>query len=1322
MPRCRTSTSGSIGRNPEIVTIAGESGSGKSTLANLVLGFDRPTSGTIRFDGLDVGKANRKELRNLHRRVQAVFQDPFDSYNPFYRVRHVFDTVIRNFGLASNGASADGMIEEALNSVGLESADVLRKYPHQLSGGQRQRIMFARACLVKPSMIVADEPVSMVDASLRANILDVMIRLRDEAGISFLYITHDLSTAYQVGDRIVLLYQGCIAEEGVAADVISDPRHPYVRLLVDSVPQPDPERRWQGEIKLPAEEDIRIASATGCRFVPRCHARDGALPRRQATSPCRWTGRSPRRLRIVQTRIPMNHEFRFTAEKIRSRIKLVRAHRFIGSVELDPFRLQELPEAVDRGSRREHPDGLPIISPGVHWCGINRRFRLSCRFRVPEGWRNPALFLPLGDIGDLFNHPEALVCIDGEPVGSADRNHHTIALDPPMDGLHSLVLEGWTGWSEYPPAHDSPKQLQMQQCCVVETAPLLDEFLTRSECALESALLLEAGAPERNAILDALDHAFLVLDTRHPPGEAMHASASDALEALEGGLERAGQPLDVTLLGIGHAHMDVGYLWTVSETRRKSARTFANVLRLMDRYPGYHFTHSQPALYAMTRDDCPAVFSRIARRVDEGRWEVTGGMWVEPDTNMPGAESLVRQLLLGRRWFSDAFGDAETPILWLPDSFGFSWCIPQLMKLSGLKMMVTNKPNWNQHNRLPFSTFSWEGMDGTRVPVHVLTTPRPVEHLPFPTNYKSDLSGTEVKGTLTNAKATELRPLPICFGFGDGGGGPTEELIRRAHAFGNMPAMPRIRMGRASELLDAVNSLATGLPVLKDEIYCEGHRGVLTGQGWIKRANRQAEASLHRAELLCVLSGKTMMPARLNSAWELLCLNQFHDILTGTCIPQVMQQARLDFGQIFDTCNEIAADALADLEPGPVGVLNPSPLPRHDLATLDGQVPSGICSQQTETGTLVGLPVLPAYGCAELSSAGIPEPLSIERNGQCITLRNSRIIARIDGDGRLGRMFDIQAEREILADGQCGNQIWAFEDRPIAWDAWDIDPFFEDRAEEVTNIRSIRITESGPLRVEVTVDRQYRDSLITQKIRMTDRSPRIDFATLIDWNESHVLLKAAFPVAVSSSSSTSGIQWGQIDRPTTRANSRDASRFEVCAQKWMAIHDGTYAVAVLDDCKYGHDAHVNILRVTLLKSSTSPDPNADRGRHEFTYSIVGQEGPGFLGIRAEAEALNHPVVMAPGLGMLPTLVESNKANVLIETVKPSEDGIGYIIRVYEADGRSTRASLTLAHDIAAAEAVNLLEVEPEALASDGNSLEIALAPRQIMTIRIVPAK
>jgi peptide/nickel transport system ATP-binding protein len=269
----------SIPKNPaSIITIAGESGSGKTTLAQVVLGFIRLSSGQIIFDGQDMSAADARQIKDYRRQVQAVFQDPFGVYNPFYRVQHVFDLVIKNFKLSRNRSESREMIEDALNVVGLHGEDVLRKYPHQLSGGQRQRIMMARAYMVKPKLIVADEPVSMVDASLRASILDVMIRLKEENGISFLYITHDLSTAYQIGDQIFILYQGTIAEKGNTVNVIDHPHHPYVQLLVDSVPVPDPDIKWEGEIVLPPEEEMRSSAHSGCRFYPRCiHRMDRCL-------------------------------------------------------------------------------------------------------------------------------------------------------------------------------------------------------------------------------------------------------------------------------------------------------------------------------------------------------------------------------------------------------------------------------------------------------------------------------------------------------------------------------------------------------------------------------------------------------------------------------------------------------------------------------------------------------------------------------------------------------------------------------------------------------------------------------------------------------------------------------------------------------------------------------------------------------------------------------------------------------------------------------------------------------------------------------------
>ena len=1013
----------------------------------------------------------------------------------------------------------------------------------------------------------------------------------------------------------------------------------------------------------------------------------------------------------------MNHRFRFTAEKIAKRIALARRHRFQDYSPLALFRFESLADAA--ASPSETSTHLPEVPPGTYWAGVNEHFALHSNFDLDPNWTAPALWLPLGHIGDIFNHPEALICIDGRKFGSADRYHHTIALQGLAPGPHGLTLHGWTGWAGWPPDPSVQDRLLMPECATAELNPALETLLVHAECALQTAQLPQQDPAIRTGILDALDGAFLVLDTREPGSAAFHASATTAFAALSDGLRAAGAPSEQKLHGIGHAHMDIGYLWPVAESRAKNARTYSNVLRLMERHQDFRFSHSQPQLYAMTWKDHPEIFEGIQARVAEGRWEVMGGMWVEPDTNIPGAEALVRQILLGRTWVRETFGEIETPVLWLPDTFGFSWCLPQLMAAAGLKLLITNKLNWNQHTRVPATTFLWEGLDGSRVPVHVLSTPRAVEHLPFPTNYKSDLTAAEVQGTWDNAVAPVMDTLPICFGYGDGGGGPTDALIVKAQAFAQMPGVPQLSKARVSDVLKKVDQVIPQLPVWKDELYLEGHRGVLTGQGWIKRANRRAEARLHRAELLLVMTGALKMPTEMTRAWQLLCLCQFHDIITGTAIPEVMDEARACFAQINQICEEVEARALGLTDQkASLAVLNPSPLPRHSLGLIESDPPDGVIAQSVAEGTLIDLPPLQAYETARVQPSGAVNTPTITRDGAGIILENPYTLAVIGADGTIASLHDKEADRALLMDNQRGNQLWAFEDRPLVWDAWDIEPYFEDRAEEITGLRSMEIIETGPLRVAVRIERTYRNSRIVQHIRLYDRSPRLEFATEIDWHDSHVLLKAAFPLSVTSDRATYDIQWGQIERPTTRETERDASRFEVAAQKWAAIHDGNYAVAILNDAKYGYDTCGHMMRVTLLKSSTSPDPNADQGHHAFTYAIMGQAGDGFGSIRAEAEAMNNPPMILPSLDRLQVPAMSNAPNVIVQTVKPSENGEGFIIRLREAEGVPTLADITFPDDHKDLRAIDLLEAPIDAPTPTNGAIKFK--PFEIKSFRVMP--
>lgn len=1016
----------------------------------------------------------------------------------------------------------------------------------------------------------------------------------------------------------------------------------------------------------------------------------------------------------------MTHDLRFTAEKIGQRLKLITPLVFREKVPLDPFRILPLADATVDPPVSADPSNWYRIPHESYWGQPDLNFVMRSHFLVPPGWTGDiALHLPLGEAGDIFTHPEGLVYVDGKPIASADRYHHTVPLpDHLADGQrHQIALHGWTGLSGWPPDPDSQEKLFMGTCRLVTRDRPTQFLLWLANAALGTARTLLDRRSERHAILTALDRAFLTLDTRDPLGEAFYASVPEALKQLQSDLAAAGNPQDVTLHAIGHAHMDIAYLWPVAQIRRKTARTFSNALRLMQEYPTFRFSNSQAILYKFTEQDYPEIFDRVKMAVARGQWEVMGGMWVEPDLNIPDGESLVRQIVLGRRYFRQKFGEVETPVLWLPDTFGFPWCVPQLMKQAGLKWFCTNKLNWNQTNRIPASTSWWQGLDGSRVLAHVLTTPRPVQHLPFPTNYKSDLSAAEVIGTWEHSTSKRhVRDLPICFGYGDGGGGPTEGLIQTAKAYDAMPGMPRVTMSTIRETFEAIEQTADDLPIWNGEHYMEGHRGTLTSQGWIKRANRRAEMALHEAEALSAMAGLT---PDLTEAWELLCLNQFHDILTGTSIREVFEDAERDYDRIFALVREVteaAAQTLGQVQ-GPT-VLNTTPVAVTRLATVPGAWPG----QPVEGGTLVRMPDLAPYSATAVSMATVATPngtLKVIETDEGVTVENALLRVRIGRDGQLTEVHDIALDRAVLAEGQTGNQLQVFEDRPVSWDAWDIDPFFDDRTEVVETPATLTVVERGPLRVRIRVKREYRRSTISQDILLYDDSRRIDFETEVDWHETHLLLKAAFPVDILSPSATYDTQWGVIERATHRNTSWDRARFEVPAQKWADLSEGGYGVALLNDCKYGYDICDNVMRLSLIKSATMPDTHADQGLHRFTYSLLPHPNGWTEQVIAQASDLNYPLAVVPkGAASDPLGFTCAAPNIVLSTLKPADDRDGVILRLYETHRKRGIVRIGLPDGFCAAEHSTLMEEPGDPLDIEGNALVIRINPFEIATIRL----
>lgn len=1071
----------------------------------------------------------------------------------------------------------------------------------------------------------------------------------------------------------------------------------------------------------------------------------------------------------------MIHKTFWTAEKIGRRIKLLEDSQVVyrQAVTLPPFRYLELSSAsfepvpplvgaeIDRSQ-------WAVIEPNSYWGNRYTNFMLSTTFRVPADWPTDApiaLYLPLGESGD-FSHPETLAYIDGVAYAAGDRHHQEIRLPAHWcDGAeHLLDLHGWSGL--FGDAVDpSASALFMRPCKVVLIDQPTRDFLITARVALETATRLDDNDPAKGHLLNALDAAFKILDTRPPAvqnleglsfvptshtafGEEFYASVPAAHAALNAGIAKAGPALDVEVIGTGHAHIDVAWLWTLGITRQKAGRTFHTVLRLMEQFPEYHFTQSQPQLYDYVRQDYPQLFENIKARIAEGRWETIGGMWVEADCNLSGPESLARQFLLGRTFFRQHFGaDAETPVLWLPDVFGYAWNLPQLIKEAGLEYFFTIKIGWSQYNRLPYDSFWWQGLDGTKVLTHFSTTP---DFGSYASTYNAMATPAQNLGTWQNFQQKELQQtLLMAFGYGDGGGGPTREMLENIRAMGNFPGLPKMRNGSVKEFYEKLEAESGDrLPTWNGELYLELHRGTYTTQSRNKRANRKSEFLLHDAEFLATaasLNSDYAYPqATLNKAWELVCLNQFHDIIPGSSIAPVYVESQAQYAEIRQMAEGVIDEALAALTPaGAYGVIvNPSSFPRRDLAFLPGAQDEGparknalslaiagraVAVQATEDGLLIDAGELPPFSVTPLAAAieaaptdtlpGVLE-VAVDR------LENAFVRVELNPAGDIIRIYDKVNGREVLPPGAVANQFQAHEDRPLNWDAWDVDIFLRDKMWLAEPATSITVVESGPLRATLEIKRRILSSEYKQRISLQHNRGQIDITTDIDWRERAIFLKVAFPVDVLSPKATYEIQWGNTERPTHWNTSWDWARFETCAQKWVDLSEGGYGVSVLNDCKYGHDIKDNVIRISLLRGPGSPDPTADLGKHTFSYSILPHAGGWNEATVQAAYALNDPLIVRRGDGRgagAASLVSCNASNVIIETVKRAEDGAGMIVRLYETQRRRGTITLTTGFPLRAAARTNLLEEEKYALAVTENSVRYDIRPFEIVTLRLVPA-
>ncbi|MFJ4900877.1 alpha-mannosidase [Streptomyces sp. NPDC088727] len=776
---------------------------------------------------------------------------------------------------------------------------------------------------------------------------------------------------------------------------------------------------------------------------------------------------------------------------------------------------------------------------------------------------------------------------------------------------------------------------------------------------------------------------------------------------------------DRMLLAVGHAHIDSAWLWPVRETVRKCARTFTNMTTLAQEYPELVFACSSAQQYAWMKQQRPDIYARMKKAAADGNWVPVGGMWVEADGNLPGGEALARQLVYGRRFFAEEFGVGQ-PGIWLPDSFGYTAAYPQLARLAGAEWFLTQKLSWNETNRLPHHTFEWEGIDGSRI----------FTHCPPVDSYNASLTASEnahAEGNF-NEKGVATRSL-VPFGYGDGGGGPSRSMLEKARRLRDLEGSPKVVVESPDAFFEAARAEREGarLPVWRGELYLENHRGTYTSQARTKRGNRRSEALLREAELwaatAAVRSGAPYPYERLESLWQRVLLNQFHDILPGSSIAWVHQQAEREYGEIHAELETLIAEA-AERLPGRPALLNAGPYARREVAVLAGG-PGFPGAQRLADGRTAVL--AEAGPLASGGEAQVREPVTARAQDGGFVLDNGVLTVVVDRRGLVTSVYDHAAGREAIAPGAVGNLLQLHPDDPNLWSAWNIDSYYRDVVHNLDTCESVALADEGPLLASVRVERVHGDSRFVQHVELAAESRQVTVRNDIDWQERDMVLKAAWPLDVHAERESAEIQFGHVQRPTHENTSWDAARFELWAHRWVHVGERRWGAALLTDSTYGHDVRrdtrqdggtTTTLRLSLLRSPHSPDPQADRGTHRFGYALLA--GAGIEEAVAGGYALNLPLRAAPARAA--ALVTLDTTDVVVESVKLADDRSGdVVVRLYEACGGAVGARLSAGFTLAGAQDCDLLEQPERELEPEDGVVGLAFRPFQIRTLRLRPA-
>ncbi|MET7638010.1 glycoside hydrolase family 38 C-terminal domain-containing protein [Streptomyces sp. NPDC005438] len=927
---------------------------------------------------------------------------------------------------------------------------------------------------------------------------------------------------------------------------------------------------------------------------------------------------------------------------------------------------------------------------------------------VPEAWagRTVEAVLDLGFDRQLpgFQCEGLVYRPDGEAVKGLHPHNDWVRIGSPVRGGESvelyveaasnpiLVDHHPTDEGDRLTASDQPLyRLRRMELAVWE--PQVWELVRDLEVVESLMTHLPTEDARRWELLRAAERALDAVDLTDVVG-----SAPAAREQLAEVLSAPARASAHRISAVGHAHIDSAWLWPLRETVRKVARTASNVVNLMDEHPEFRFAMSQAQQLAWIKEHRPEVYARVKKKVAEGQFVPVGGMWVESDTNMVGGEAMARQFLYGKRFFLEEFG-VETREVWLPDSFGYTAALPQLVRLSGSDWFLTQKISWSQTNKFPHHTFWWEGIDGTRV----------FTHFPPIDTYNSELTGGELAHAARNyqEKGAGSRSLAP-FGHGDGGGGPTREMLARAARTADLEGSPRVEIERPDAFFTKAHAEYPDAPVWAGELYLELHRGTYTSQAKTKQGNRHSESLLREAELWASTAAVRVPEysypyERLEELWKTVLLHQFHDILPGSSIAWVHREARETYARVRAELEELIDSAQRALagEGDRRLVFNGAPHQR------DG---------------------VPAGGAAPAVPADTPVTVTERADGGW-RLDNGLLSVEVDHRGLLTSVVDLRADREALAPGRYGNLLQVHPDFPNMWDAWDLDAFYRHQVTDLTEVTSLELAPADREAATVVVRRAFGDSTVEQRITLRAGAVRVDLDAEVDWRETERILKAAFPLDVKAERSASETQFGHVYRPTHTNTSWEAAKFEICAHRWVQVEEPGWGAAVLNDSTYGHDVTRDVrpdggqtttVRLSLLRAPRYPDPETDQGTHLLRYALA--PGARLVDAVREGHQVNLPPRVLLGARDVAPLVTSDNDQVVVEAVKLAEDRSGdVVLRLYECRGGRASATLTPNFPVASARVTDLLERPVEEggdVALDEGQLTVRLRPFQILTLRL----